>query len=94
MITPLSAPVQTSPEGTGHGTPASSQAVDKNMFMQLMIAQMRNQDPLSPRDGTEFVAQLAQFQHLEQAVNAGQELEAIRQDLDQLVAAFTVTITP
>jgi flagellar hook assembly protein FlgD len=40
---------------------------------------------LNPTDGTQFVAQLAQFQQLEQSVNSGQDLTQIRQDLDKLV---------
>jgi flagellar basal-body rod modification protein FlgD len=59
------------------------------MFLQLLVAQLRNQDPLNPSDGTQFVAQLAQFQQLEQSVNSGQDITAIRQDLDRLVAAST-----
>ena len=34
-------------------------------FLELMIAQMNHQDPLSPQDNTEFVAQLAQFSSVE-----------------------------
>jgi flagellar basal-body rod modification protein FlgD len=73
------------PSSTSGSTP---NAVDKNMFMRLMIAQLRNQDPMNPSDGTQFVAQLAQFQQLEESVNSGQDLTAIRRDLDQLVAAL------
>ena len=64
-----------------HGT------VNKNMFLQLLVAQLRNQDPMQPQDGTQFVGQLAQFQQLEQGVNSGQDIAAIRADLDALVAA-------
>jgi flagellar basal-body rod modification protein FlgD len=34
-------------------------------FLELMITQMNNQDPLSPQDNTEFIAQLAQFSSVE-----------------------------
>jgi flagellar basal-body rod modification protein FlgD len=56
------------------------------MFLQLLVAQLKNQDPMNPSDGTQFVAQLAQFQQLEQSVNTGQDIAAIRQDLDKLTA--------
>ena len=66
-------------------TPVKSS--DKNMFMQLLVAQLRNQDPMKPSDGTAFIAQLAQFQQLEAAENSGQDISAIRQDLDLLASA-------
>jgi flagellar basal-body rod modification protein FlgD len=56
------------------------------MFLQLLVAQLRNQNPANPADGTQFIAQLAQFQQLEQSVNTGQDIATIRQDLDQLLA--------
>jgi flagellar basal-body rod modification protein FlgD len=59
--------------------------VTKNMFLQLLVAQIKNQDPMSPSDGAQFLGQLAQFQQLEQSMNSGQDLAAIRSDLDQLV---------
>ncbi|MGC6096683.1 flagellar hook assembly protein FlgD [Citrobacter portucalensis] len=33
----------------------------KNLFMQLLVAQIQNQDPLNPTDGTEYVSQMAQL---------------------------------
>jgi flagellar basal-body rod modification protein FlgD len=55
------------------------------MFLQLLVAQIKNQDPLNPSDGVQFLTQLAQFQQLEQSMNSGQDLAAIRTDLDKLV---------
>jgi flagellar basal-body rod modification protein FlgD len=61
------------------------------MFLQLLVAQLQNQDPLNPTDSTQFVTQLAQFQQLEQSVNTGQDITAIRTDLDQLLANSSTT---
>jgi flagellar basal-body rod modification protein FlgD len=69
---------------SGTTASSSSTAVDKNMFLQLLVAQLKNQDPMNPSDGTQFVSQLAQFQQMEQSVNMGQDIAAIRQDLDQV----------
>jgi flagellar basal-body rod modification protein FlgD len=69
---------------------AASKGTDKNMFLQLLVAQLRNQDPLNPKDGTEFIAQLAQFQQLEQSINTGQDIAAIRSSLDQFLAPTSV----
>ena len=72
---------------TGTAATTPTPAVNKNMFLQLLVAQLRNQDPMSPSDGTQFIGQLAQFQQLEQSVNSGSDIAAIRQDLDHLVLA-------
>lgn len=47
--------------------------IGANQFLQLLVTQLRNQDPLSPLQANEFAAQLAQFSSLEQLVqvNAG-----------------------
>jgi flagellar basal-body rod modification protein FlgD len=83
-------PTMPAGSSTGSGqssTPPLTATVDKNMFLQLLIAQLRNQDPSKPTDSMQFVQQLAQFQQLEQSINSGQDLSAIRADLDQIVAA-------
>ncbi len=41
----------------------------KDAFLQLLVAQMKNQDPLNPTSDTEYIAQLAQFSQLEQLQN-------------------------
>jgi flagellar basal-body rod modification protein FlgD len=64
--------------------PAGSGAVDKNMFLQLLVAQLRNQDPMKPSDGMQFVGQLAQFQQLETGLNSAKDIAAIRERLDLL----------
>jgi len=68
--------------------------VNKDMFLQLLVAQLKNQDPLNPTDGTQFVTQLAQFQQLETSLNTGQDIAAIRADLDQVTPAADAGTTP
>ena len=80
-----STPSAANPNSTTSAT-SSSTTVDKNMFLQLLVAQLKNQDPLNPTDSMQFVTQLAQFQQLEQSVNTGQDITTIRTDLDQLLA--------
>ena len=64
----------------------STTQVTKNMFLQLLVAQIKNQDPMSPSDGVQFLTQLAQFQQLENGMNMGQDISAIRSDMDQMSA--------
>lgn len=47
-------------------------------FLQLLIAQIKNQDPLNPQDGTQFLSQLNQFTATEQMLGMRQDLAAIR----------------
>ena len=81
--------------GAGQSTTSTTTTptVDKNMFLQLLVAQLQNQDPLNPTDSMQFVQQLAQFQQLEQSVNTGQDVSAIRADLDQLVGNSSATVS-
>lgn len=59
----------------------SSNALDKNAFLQLMVTQMKYQDPLSPQDNTQFLAQLAQFTGLEQMTNVANTETSVEQSI-------------
>jgi flagellar basal-body rod modification protein FlgD len=72
---------------------AASQPVTENMFLQLLVAQLQNQDPLNPADGTQFISELAQFQQLETSMNTGTDVSSILQDMNELVAAQSTTTT-
>ncbi|GEM_PF-1432219 len=52
-----------------------SASSNEQMFLQLLVSQLKNQDPLNPVDGTQFVSQLSQFSELEQLI-------AIRGDIE------------
>ena len=62
-------------------TSASLTAIDFDNFLQLLTAQLRNQDPLSPLDSADFVAQLASFSSVEQIVGTNQRLDSIAESL-------------
>jgi len=75
----------------GNGIDAVIQAADKrkseqdavgqNQFLEMLVAQLENQDPLNPQDSADFAAQLAQFSTVEQLI-------AMRTGVDDLVKAF------
>ena len=75
-------------QSTSSATSASQLTAN---YLNLLITQLKNQDPINPTDSTQFVTQLAQFQQLEQSVNTGQDITAIRADLDQLLASGSTT---
>lgn len=56
---------------------AAKGALDKDAFMRLLVAQLANQDPMSPSDPSEFVAQLSQFSSLEQLVNLKEGMDLL-----------------
>lgn len=58
--------------------PDAGTLVRKDDFLKLLVAQIKNQNPLNPADGVEFLTQLAQFSQLEQLIE-------IRQNLEQLL---------
>jgi flagellar basal-body rod modification protein FlgD len=51
--------------------------LDKQAFLKLLVAQLKNQDPLKPQDNSEFVAQLAQFSSLEQTMGINSRLDTL-----------------
>ena len=62
------------------------QTANKETFLKLLVAQIKNQDPLNPADGTQFLTQLAQFSQLEQLINIRGGIEDLT---SQISAAST-----
>jgi len=84
-------PTQSS--GGAYPTPAPRTVADatknianQNVFLQLLVAQLKHQDPSSPQDGTAFVAQLAQFSELSNSTQMTSDIAAIRQALTKAEA--------
>lgn len=61
----------------------------QNEFLQLLVAQMRNQDPINPMDGQEFAAQLAQFNSVEQLISVNNGLGKLQESQDMMSAGLT-----
>jgi len=49
----------------------------KNDFLNLLVTQLKNQDPLKPMDSSSFIAELAQFSQLEQSANQSKILQEV-----------------
>ncbi|MFG1397370.1 flagellar hook assembly protein FlgD [Roseixanthobacter pseudopolyaromaticivorans] len=63
---------------TSSSTPAGKPAsVDYNSFLQLLVAQLKNQDPTSPMDSTAYMSQLASFSQVEQSVASNTKLDSL-----------------
>lgn len=57
---------------------ANGGALDKDAFLQLLVTQMKYQDPLEPTDNTEYVSQLATFSSLEEMQNMSASMDKSR----------------
>jgi flagellar basal-body rod modification protein FlgD len=70
-VSPVSGPSQSNTAA------AASSGLSQNFdaFLMLLTTQLKNQDPLSPLESTEFVTQLVQFSAVEQAIHQRQSLE-------------------
>jgi len=85
MATTVNGLTGTDPSQSAYGAPADSSGktglekdlVGKDDFLRLLVAQIRNQNPLNPADGVEFLTQLAQFTQLEQLIAIRTQLEAL-----------------
>ena len=76
--------VTSATDATSTGSPATAppqntanNTVDYNTFLQLLIAEMQNQDPTNPTDPGQYMSQFAQFSTVEQAVQTNSKLDAL-----------------
>lgn len=78
------------------GAPAGPSAqparttLDYGAFLKLLIEQLRAQDPTRPVDPAEYVAQLAQFSNVEQAVRTNQKLDTLLATTSLAAAGGTI----
>lgn len=62
---------------SGTSSTQSTPTLNYNDFLQLMIAQLQNQDPLNPTDSSQFMSQIAEFSNVEQGINANSKLDQL-----------------
>lgn len=62
---------------TSSTTSTSSTGVDYNTFLQLLIAEMKNQDPTNPMDTSQYMSQFAQLSSVEQAMQTNTKLDSL-----------------
>ena len=89
-VNPVSTQTSTTPSSSSTATTAAINATDslgnEDTFLQLLVAQIQNQDPTNPVDSNTFLTQLAEFSQLEQLIG-------IRQDVSQLDPTTTGSTT-
>jgi flagellar basal-body rod modification protein FlgD len=63
----------------------------EGVFLNLLVAQIQNQDPLNPTDSTQFVTQLAQFSELEQLIGIHNDTDTLVSDIQGSAGAAAGT---
>jgi flagellar basal-body rod modification protein FlgD len=79
--TPITGAAHTAATGTSSTdttAAGSQQALTQNDFLQLLVAQMQNQDPMNPQSDTDMASQMAQFTSLTQATNMSSSLSMLQ----------------
>ncbi|MDQ7096213.1 flagellar hook capping FlgD N-terminal domain-containing protein [Desulfosporosinus sp. PR] len=70
-----------SSSGSQGTSTTSSDALGKDDFLKLLVAQMQNQDPMNPMDDTQSIAEMAQFSSLEQMTNIATSMDTLSQTM-------------
>lgn len=65
-------------DSIGKQEKSSGNTLDKDAFLQLLVAQMKYQDPLEPTSNTEYISQYATFSELEQMQNVSNNVNLQR----------------
>jgi flagellar basal-body rod modification protein FlgD len=78
MTTPISfVPAATGSTGTSAADSAASLSDNFDTFLNILTAQIQNQDPLEPMDSSQFTQQLVQFSGVEQQIKSNASLETL-----------------
>ena len=73
-----------------HSTTKANDELGKDAFLQLLVAQMKYQDPLNPQDNSEYIAELANFSALEQMTNVNTNLEGLSTTINNIDTSVLV----
>ncbi|QAY65604.1 flagellar hook assembly protein FlgD [Paenibacillus protaetiae] len=73
-------------------TGGSGSELGKDAFLQLLVEQLKNQDPMNPMDNTQYIAQLTQFTSVEQLMNISTKLDSLSMDLGSASTLIGKTI--
>src|ERR1039457_6300182 len=77
QVNPVTSSSSSSSSSSGNANSLSGVSANEGTFLTLLVAQLKNQDPLSPTDSTQFVGELAQFSSLEQLMTINQNVGAM-----------------
>ena len=71
---------------------ASNQFVSEQTFLQLLVTQLQNQDPMNPQDASQFVAELSSFSSVEQLTSLSTSMNSVLESSVTNLIGKTVTV--
>jgi flagellar basal-body rod modification protein FlgD len=74
-VSPVSSTTPTSSSSSSNPTAAQSATINYNQYLQLLVAELQNQDPTAPTDPTQYMSQLASFSSVEQQIQTNSKLD-------------------
>lgn len=77
MITSVNSSSSSGSNSSLSDTALAKAGFSQQTFLQLLVTQLKYQDPLNPQDSSSFVSELAQFSSLEQASNTNKSIETV-----------------
>ncbi|HLG96561.1 MAG TPA: flagellar hook capping FlgD N-terminal domain-containing protein [Bryobacteraceae bacterium] len=75
------APSSATTPSTSGSAGGTDQLTNENTFLQLLVAQIKHQDPTNPTDSMQFIGQLVQFSQLEQLLGINQNIQTLVKDV-------------
>jgi flagellar basal-body rod modification protein FlgD len=92
---PIGSIAAATPTSTASVTSVAQNAnlASQSTFLQLLVTQLKNQDPSNPSDGTQFVTELAQFTTLSETTESATDLDTIVKALPSLGTPATGVAT-
>ncbi|MCK9858172.1 flagellar hook capping FlgD N-terminal domain-containing protein [Paenibacillus sp. ATY16] len=75
------------------GKDTDKNALGKDAFLELLVTQLKNQDPLQPQDNAAFITQMAQFTSVEQLMNMSDQLSLLNQNLGTASSIIGKTVS-
>jgi flagellar basal-body rod modification protein FlgD len=88
---PPSSTVNSAASSSSSSAAAATPTVDYTEFLQLLVAELQNQDPTSPTDPTQYMSQLASFSSVEQQVQTNSTLDSLLSAQASSIIGKTVT---
>jgi len=76
-ITPTQSATSPTNSSSSTNTAQQSATVNYNQFLQLLVAELQNQDPTNPTDPTQYMSQIASFSSVEQQIQTNSKLDTM-----------------